>query len=253
MSRPIINYPHTENDVSSILFLEENYLKDKKNKKILTKLIEKYTKLISFYDAIKDPIKLYFIDKMQTIFFDRDLFLKKSKNKNFKNPGHGETEKIMESRNKSILKTLKIIDKDIFNGKKIYDLRKNQKIKKFHFLNLIEKENENKKNDLVNKIDNFEKRSVKKTNMIKNQLKTQADLIAGKLKERRKRSISKSIKKTQESFFCSNNSMKNIFSQMYPKLPSKLDVAKKINFNNILGSLKTNKKNINEYFGENNN
>lgn len=250
MSKQIITYPYTENDISSILFLEENYLKDKKNKTILTALVQKYTKLISFYDANKDPIKLYFIDKMQTLFFDVEFILKRSKLKNTKIP---ENEKIMKSRNKSIFKTLNIIDKDLLNGTKVYELRKNQKIKKFNFMNLIEKENQDKKNDLINKLKYFEKRNNNKTKIIKNQLKSQADLIAEKLKERRKKSVSKSIKKTRESFFYSNMSMKNIFSQIYPKLPSKLDQAKKINFNNILEGIKTNKKSINEYFEENNN
>ena len=53
-----------KNEISNLLFLEENFIKKPNSELIVQNLVEQYAKLIEYYDSIKDPIKLYFMDKM---------------------------------------------------------------------------------------------------------------------------------------------------------------------------------------------
>lgn len=65
-----MNYPLNEEEVAKLLYLEEQQSTDKHKEKVVAQMTEYYAKLIEYYDIKKDPIKFYFMDKMQKIVFD---------------------------------------------------------------------------------------------------------------------------------------------------------------------------------------
>ena len=56
--------PFDENKITTLLFLEESNVKARKDQNIIKKLVTTYAKLVEYYDTMKDPIKIYFMDKM---------------------------------------------------------------------------------------------------------------------------------------------------------------------------------------------
>lgn len=62
-------FPFTPQEITKLLFLEQANKENDCDKKTVNELVELYTKLVQFYDTKKDPIKGYFMDKMQTSIF----------------------------------------------------------------------------------------------------------------------------------------------------------------------------------------
>lgn len=185
-------FPFSENGISSLLFLEESYQKNSNEKKIVTQLVERYAALIEFYDSRKDPIKLYFMDKMQTTVFnfnkskqkaEADNYFEKIKEKNDKNT----------KRSSNLFKPMKKYEKEISNGKQLFDIRKAKREREHFLYSKYQKENVKEDKKLKNKITEFNKNSEQNTKLIKSHLDKQQDNINGKLRERRERSMERSM------------------------------------------------------------
>ena len=56
--------PFDKNKITTLLFLEESNQKSRKDQTIIKKLVSTYAKLVEYYDTMRDPIKIYFMDKM---------------------------------------------------------------------------------------------------------------------------------------------------------------------------------------------
>ena len=132
-------------------------------------------KLIEYYDARKDPIKIYFIEKIQILvaFFNK----KKNSSKKLKKP----------KKNNQTLLPIKFL-KENKNGKKIYEIRKILKKKELVRKSKIEDGNHN---NVINNIEKFEKKDKLNSSIIKQQLDRQLSYIDKKLLKRREKSWNK--------------------------------------------------------------
>ncbi len=92
--------------------------------------------LIEHYDSAKDPIKLYFMDKMQTTVFN----FNKSKEKT-------EAEDYFENlakehkRDSDFFKPQKKFKKELSSGKKLFEIRRAQKEREQFMYHKYQKEN----------------------------------------------------------------------------------------------------------------
>ena len=68
-SKGKLTFPLTKEDVSVLLLLEEDLSKNSSEKTVAKKLMAIYSQLVEFYDFKKDPIKAYFIDKLQSVIY----------------------------------------------------------------------------------------------------------------------------------------------------------------------------------------
>ena len=191
--------PFDRNGITSLLFLEDTNLKHYKEKTIVKQLVEIYVKLIEYYDMVKDPIKTYFMDKMQRIIINYN----KSKSKI-----NAETYIKKNLNPKRVSSLLKLNTKSSKNNTKLYELRRLKIQKEIQMNNEIDKKTELRKSYLE-EIQKFEKNNELNTSIIKINLEKQKKGINDKLKKRRDRSMSRNI---QKSFMNSSGvGMKNSF------------------------------------------
>lgn len=99
--KKILIHPMDKSSVSKLLYLEESNTKMNNDKTVISMLVGYYAQLIEYYDTLRDPMKMYFIEKMQAIMFSisksslEDLekdqtqknyeLIKRVKKRNFKN------------------------------------------------------------------------------------------------------------------------------------------------------------------------
>lgn len=147
-------------------------------------------------------MKLYFMDKMQSVLclvpFD-------------KNPNYYRLSPKFFDKKRTSLKNNNIslnVDKykNLLNGKKLIDIRKNQRIKSTILKQKLNLQHKNLKKNINKNINVYEKKAETKNIFIKSQLNIQKNSITQKLKERREKSI---IKKKYSSSFLSNKSNKS--------------------------------------------
>jgi transposase-like protein len=65
----MLGHPMDKASIHKLLYLEETNLKLKYDKKVIALLVGYYAKLIEYYDTVRDPMKDYFIEKMQSVMF----------------------------------------------------------------------------------------------------------------------------------------------------------------------------------------
>jgi hypothetical protein len=226
-----IEFPFDENDISSLLFLEENYIDNPNEKTIVTQLVEKYAALIEYYDSQKDPIKLYFMDKMQSTVFKFNKSKEKAEAESFLGNIKKINQKNTNLPKKSIeFKPMQKYEKELSSGKQLFDIRKAKREGEHFLYSKFQKENEEGDTKLKKKLNEFDKKSENNTELIKTNLDLQKNSIRSKLKERRERSIEKSLErsmnkgKSQNSFsknkdfertFDNKNILKNIDNEYY--------------------------------------
>ena len=231
-----LQFPFNENGISSLLFLEESYEKNSNEQKIVSQLVEKYAALIEYYDSKKDPIKLYFMDKMQATVFNYN----KSKEKveaddYFEKINELNIQKKYKNKKRSsnLFKPMKKYEKEISNGKQLFDIRKAKREREHFLYSKYQKENQNEDKKLKNKITEFNKKSENNTKLIKSHLNKQKDSIKSKLRQRRERSMERSMSRGR-----SNRS--------FAKLGGSKNNLDRVSNRNILKSLNSID---NEYYG----
>ncbi len=127
--RKDVKCPFDENALSSLLFMEEIHSKSVGNKEIIRTLIQKYSKLVEYYDIVKDPIKIYFMDKMQTILFN----LKGKMDGEIHSAQNINKTRFHDGKNNKLMTSLKKIQKQNKNAN-FYEMRKNQLFKVNDFM-----------------------------------------------------------------------------------------------------------------------
>ena len=135
-------------------------------------------KLIEYYDAKKDPIKIYFIEKIQILV---SLFNKKN---------NSAKKLIKKKKSNNNILPLKFL-KENKNGKKIYEIRKVLKKKELVRKTKIKDENDNK-NVLKKNLEKYKIKERMNSSIIKQQLDKQMSYIDKKLLKRREKSWNKS-------------------------------------------------------------
>ena len=181
---PKFKNPYDRNSITSLLFLEDTNKAHSKEKSIVKQLVEIYVKLIEYYDMIKDPIKTYFIDKMQRVVVNYNKSSTKLNAENF----------ITKNR-KNISLKIPLISKELKKGKKLYKLRRLKLQKEIQMNQEIEKKNELRKSYL-DELKKFEKNNELNTSIIKDGLEMQKNGIRDKLKKRREKSMTRNIQKS---------------------------------------------------------
>jgi hypothetical protein len=204
MKRSTINansFPFDENGITSLLFLEESHEKYRKDKGIIKQLIESYAKLVEFYDTMKDPVKLYFMDKMQSVLVNYN----KRENQNFSNNHKKQRDEININKNENQMEnniknnnslSTSIPMQFLKKSDKFYELRRNKRIQEMKMDDQIKKKDENFENEFLNNMKDYEKKNSINTSVIKDQLKIQTSSIQEKLQKRRDKSMSKSIERS---------------------------------------------------------
>lgn len=271
-------YPFNINDISTLLEMEDKLKKNEKKNFIIPLLIQSYAKLIEFYDERKDPIKIYFLDKMQSILCGENPELEdntESEKKIF------ETEKkvieikkvkkkieivnkIEKKKNLSKIKKIKTTLKNKKTEKSeklkknrvelnMFEIRKNRRFKNAILNNKIQIKKIQIKNKIENNLNSYTNKSDKKTKIIYDNLKSQENEIKKKLKLRRKNSLARS----KASFLSISNTSKSIFlkNSLNEKKNNLSRQETGNNFNNILDSIdinlefKNNKSNFHCEYG----
>jgi hypothetical protein len=200
----IVNKPFDKNSIASLLFLEETNSKYLKEKKITNQLIEMYVKLIEYYDRVQDPIKIYFIEKMQRVVINFN------KSPNFKTKE--EIYNKQSNKEKFNDRYVDMFATQIQQGKDIYEIRKLKLENEMKLDQFIEKGNERK--SYLEEIKKFEENNETNTSIIKDNLIQQRRNFDDKLKERRERSLSKNLQNSfgKNSIVFNNYSKQKSFS-----------------------------------------
>ena len=140
-------------------------------------MTELYARLIEFYDYQKDPVKFYFIDKMQKIVHDfnktKDQLISEDYISRIKNSQIWDSLKF---------KPVKKYQKKLEKGMKLLDIRKAQRETEQILMLKSQKENLKNKKKLKKKISLFKKVQDKNTKTIENQLDSQKESIWDKLR-----------------------------------------------------------------------
>lgn len=182
---------------------------------------------MEYYDARKDPIKIYFIDKLQKSICSN--LNENKKENNF-------LSKIKIKEKKTFFSSLKKLEVNL-KKKEFFEIRKNQRIKSYY--RKIKKDKF--ENEAKNLLEDFNMNSDKKNKIIKNQLDFQENLINKKIFLRREKSLLKSHKTFSSSKTLTNFKNNKIFLNL-KKNTIFLNLKKK-KINNL--NLKNEKKNSN--------
>ena len=196
--------PLNKKDVSVLLLLEEDAAKNNKDKSLTKKLISEYSKLIEYYDFQKDPIKHYFIDKMQSIIHKANSIASI-------NPVNNYMSKL-KNKFDSLGKSLKTVDTnkpakkaeskktDPQNIEKLMEIRKSKRNHEIFFADKFQSLQRKTKGTLKKDLEKFREKSEINNETVTRQLSSQDVSIHEKLLKRKQRSISRSMQRTLGSF-----------------------------------------------------
>ena len=133
---------------------------------------------------MKDPIKFYFMDKMQIVI----LNFNKRKIKNILT----ESTKTLNLENKKKNKKIIRIETKNYIGTDLFDLRKATREKKYFFFNKVQKINKNNEHHSIeNRIKEHKEKNQRNNDLIKNQLTSQRERFIVKIKQRQEKSLNK--------------------------------------------------------------
>ena len=237
------NFPFKQKGINNLLFLEDLSTKKNAKNKFIKELIENYAQLIEFYDAMKDPIRFYFIDKIQALILNFNLKknlesienFKNKKNENFdsfknliicedfKNSDTDE-EKLKKNYSEDLKIPMKLFNDENISGENIFKIRKEFRQKKMMNNNKIGNDMRKSHDFLNKKIENFETNFKKNSEIIKNGLDFQEIRMSQQLNLRRERSKSKSrstsiiIKKKKINVSEKNLKIKNFLVKVKEKM-----------------------------------
>ena len=189
-------FPFNNKQISELIILEEKNSDNYQDKTIMAQLINIYTQLVEYYDSMSDPIKIYFVEKMQNVIF------KASKNYSKKTPI-----KYME-KFKSDIRTLGTglvnakndrinqSERPIENPEQLMERRKVRRAMEIKLTKKVEAEQNVASHMLIKEIDTVNKKYNHNSKIVNQQLSSQDFNLSKKLADRRQKSMNKSLQKT---------------------------------------------------------
>ncbi len=168
-------HPLNDSDVlHSLLMQEDDLLMQRGNLQTITELTRIYSDLIEYYDNKKDPITVYFKEKIQMLLSNK------------------ETLKLLEAK-----QTDKDLEKYQRRSKISMNTKKELRSKMVEFNSKITKDNEEeKKKDIQEMVQQHEKHYKDINNHIKKETHTQEDAFQRKMSQRRERSMNRSLSRS---------------------------------------------------------
>lgn len=170
----VFKHPLSREKVNDLINLELRF-KLNYDKEDLDKIIDIFTQLVEYYDAHNDPMKYYYLEKIQDYTLEFNNKLTTTNNKKKKNISNND-----------------------------FDTRKAIRSKNFNFLQNTKKELEESKLTKETTINDQIKKNDNKKNIIESSLKTQNDLIRMKLMKRKENSLIKNSASLSKLSFNSN-------------------------------------------------
>ena len=128
-------FPFKKQDISVLLMLEDSSHKPETDKGVVNKLVDIYAKLVEFYDANQDPIKFYFIDKMQSAIFQFNKLKQKMVSDKLTLPLKSKPSRAKRSLVSGKYKSM--INTD--NQDNIEELMEKRKIRRGHEMKMVKK------------------------------------------------------------------------------------------------------------------
>ena len=171
--------------VRRLIILEDLSTQGEFNQSISTQIVEIYAQLVEYFDHKKDPIKVYFLDKMQNTItsqtkigqsMNAELQLKKDS---------------LSYANSAVKNTLRQLDED---ADRAFERRAMQRSFAFKLKSAAQKLPGNE-NEIPRKLEDFEERTRDLDAIVRTQLRSQEKSISSRLEERRKHSANKSRSK----------------------------------------------------------
>ena len=190
------SYPLQPEDISKLLLLEDSHKKDKQNNQVVSQLIELYSKLVEHYDLGQDPIKAYFVDKMQACVLRFNRVAERQKSEKFIRKLKRHTQSFSE--NLFTANTNKLASE--LNIETVMQKRRTLRGKEIKMAKAYRGREKTVKSELKEKLQRFGERSQKNTEIVGFQLQLQTRSINEKLKERRQQSLNRSLQKTLSHF-----------------------------------------------------
>ena len=195
-SRP--HFPLNSHGISELLLLEEKNGENQADTKVMGQLIGLYSQLVEFYDSVADPIKMYFVDKMQSVIYkaNRPPQRKNSKiTEKLKTDLKGLKE-ALEDRHQSKPNGHK---KPANNPEQLLEHRKLRRAMEMKMTKQVEAQQKINSMVLEEQIDKTHDKHHKNSKKVYEQLSSQDFYINKKLAERRQQSMSRSLQKTFNS------------------------------------------------------
>lgn len=171
----LTNHPlNDKNVLHTLLMQEDDLLMQRGNLQTITDLTKIYSDLIEYYDNRKDPITIYFKEKIQILLSNK------------------ETLKLLETKQSD-----KEIEKYQRRSKISMNTKKELRSKMVEFNSKITKTNEEeRKKSIQGMIKKHEKHYKDINNHIKKETQTQEDAFKRKMSQRRERSMNRSLSKS---------------------------------------------------------
>lgn len=177
--------------VKKVLLLEDLLAKASDNRTISSQLISMYAEMVEYYDHKKDPIKIYFLDKMQNTISNLT-----------KSPKKREAEQYLGKKNVQLnASSVQLALKNLqFDSQKFFEKRNVQRTLDYKLNAALEENKKNFEYDIPQTVKTHEEKTEKMDEVVRTQLRSQEKSISAKLQERRKHSMSRSKAKENASF-----------------------------------------------------
>ena len=163
-------------DVKQLLILEDLREKNCTSAVVLGRLVEIYSRLVEHFDNIKDPIKTYFLDKMQN---------------NIANLAQPERliRKLDFRPGESLSDILKQLNE---NPEKLFARRTSQRNFEFRLSSLAQNKKAEIENEIPAKMESHENRQKSLDELVRTQLRSQEKTVTSRIDQRRIMSVNKS-------------------------------------------------------------
>ena len=188
--------PLKSKEVSLLILLEEKSQQKSSDKKSIKSLIDIYAKLIEFYDLVHDPIKNYFMDKMQSAIFNFNIKMNQPKKEDYLSKYKSKMKGVRKR-----LDSLRCADENLQkNVDKLIKTRKTKKNFEIKMQERVEKTRTSVKESLQSEIMSYRELAETNSNIVSSQLSTQNETVNQRLLKRKQRSISRSLQRSLTSF-----------------------------------------------------
>ena len=171
-----MNPLNDEQYITKLVLLEDDLLNNKYTIKTMQELVSIYTSLIEYYDGVKDPIKTYFMEKIQILLSNKAAM------------------DVLEKTTPSEAVTAFYENPPIS-----MNLKKELRSKKVDFNLKVKRNDQDEQRKSINDI--MEKHKTANENItshIKKEIQTQEDEFNRKMNQRRERSINRSMNRSSD-------------------------------------------------------
>ena len=176
MSMRQVNPLSDEQYITKLVLLEDDLLNNKYTIKTMQELVSIYTSLIEYYDGIKDPIKTYFMEKIQILLSNKEAM------------------EVLEKTTPSDAVTAFYENPPIS-----MNLKKELRSKKVDFNLKVKRNDTDEQRKSINDI--MEKHKTANDNItshIKKEIQSQEDEFSKRMAQRRERSINRSMNRSSD-------------------------------------------------------